>query len=66
LKHLDCLDLDAADVQRIGEIIALQTGQSLAAEAVHWRRRRNRFWMAVSLGLLLLAAAGFALYQSWA
>ena len=65
MKRLDCLDLDAADVQRIDEIITLRTGQGLAAETARWRRRRNSFWMAVSLGLLLLVAAGLALYRSF-
>lgn len=57
MKRLDSLDLDAADLQRIDEIITLRTGQNLAAETAHWRRR-NRFWLAILLGLLLLAVAG--------
>lgn len=66
MKHMDYLDLDAADLQRIDEIITLRTGQTLAAETASWRRRRNRFWMAILLVLLLLMVAGVLLVQWWA
>jgi hypothetical protein len=66
MKRLDYLDLDATDLQRIDEIITAQTGQTLAAETAQWRRRRNMFWLAISLVLLLLGVAGVLLVRWWA
>ena len=66
MKPLEELDLGAADLQRIDEIITRTTGRSLGDEVAQWRRRRNRFWMCLSLGLaLLLAAAGWVSSPSW-
>ena len=66
MRQLDCLDLAADDVRRIDEIISLETGTSLAAETVSWRRRRNWLWTALLLGMLALGAAGAVVVRWWA
>jgi len=66
MKRPDSFDLDLRDLQGIDEIITQQTGRTLAAEMAHWRRRRNRFWMAIALVLLLLGVAAVLVVRSWA
>ncbi|MDH4186963.1 MAG: hypothetical protein OEV08_08190 [Nitrospira sp.] len=63
MNRLEHLKLDDADLQRIDEIITLQTGHSLVDEAAQWRRRRNRAWLLVVLVLLVIVAAGVFFIQ---
>ena len=66
MNQLDSLDLDPADAKRIDEILVMQRGRGLAAEAALWRRRRR--WFTVwSLGLLLVAVlTATACWPGWA
>jgi hypothetical protein len=66
MNRLESFDLDSRDLQGIDEIIRLETGQGLAAESAHWRRRLNRLWLAIVLGLLLLGVAAVLVVRSWA
>lgn len=65
MNRLDSLDLDAADLRRIDEIMTSQTGQGLAAEVAQWRKRRNQVWLAIGLSVLLLGVAGAWLMRVW-
>ncbi len=62
LKRLESFDLDAADVARIDEILKLQFGEGLAAEAARWKQRRWRHWLAVSIGVLVLSIVAVSWY----
>lgn len=65
MNRLDSLDLDAADVRRIDEIMTSRTGQGLDAEVAQWRRRRNQLWLAIGLSVLLFGIAGAWLMRVW-
>lgn len=63
---MESLDLDAADVQRIDEILSLETGRGLTEETAQWRRRRRWLWGAAWLGVLVLGTVAYLLYRALA
>ena len=65
MNQLDSLDLDPADAKRIDEILVMQRGRGLAAEAALWRRRRRRWLTVWSLAMLLVVVLSVTACWPW-